>query len=325
MLRPNRSLQSIVGIQSNHQGLEGRINQVDCFAPTSANEFNNDSNKRTMTADGRSSAPPQFPLLTRRTNNLKIDDSGESNGLVILSSASQALDDSMTDSNSSARQQQQNHFRTSPLFNKRDETIQYDNSATNIGHDENENMTRKKRETSDQEYCNSAIVHTNESASELNHVTQPTRSTGEQHDEYESNQVDYVEEDDADEDLGNISQDNKNGEQNQRFAANCCCRSNHHQQQQQYVHQAKESFARNHKQQPPFCRISVRTREVAMYNTISEAFYRLDFYNAIHDIRRFNYICKLLHLLITQNLTTLSGCATKILFTMLEQVAWEGM
>jgi len=60
-----------------------------------------------------------------------------------------------------------------------------------------------------------------------------------------------------------------------------------------------------------------------MYNTISEAFYRLDFYNAIHDIRRFNYICKLLHLLVTENLTSLSGCATKVLFAMLEQVAWE--
>lgn len=74
----------------------------------------------------------------------------------------------------------------------------------------------------------------------------------------------------------------------------------------------------------PHCRISVRTKEVAMHNTISEAFYRLDFYNAIHDIRRFNYICKLLHLLITQNLTSLSGCATRVLFTMLEQVAREG-
>lgn len=73
----------------------------------------------------------------------------------------------------------------------------------------------------------------------------------------------------------------------------------------------------------PHCRISVRTREVAMYNTISEAFYRLDFCNSIHDIRRFNYICKLLHLLITQSLTSLSGCATKVLFTMLEQIACE--
>lgn len=80
-------------------------------------------------------------------------------------------------------------------------------------------------------------------------------------------------------------------------------------------------------QQPqlaPHCQILLKpTREVAMYKSISEAFCQLDFCNAIHDIRRFNYICKLLHLLITQNLTSLSGCATKILFSMLEHCAIE--
>ncbi|RWS10788.1 F-box only protein 25-like protein [Dinothrombium tinctorium] len=76
--------------------------------------------------------------------------------------------------------------------------------------------------------------------------------------------------------------------------------------------------------QPPYCHITLKsTKEVAGYNTISEAFYKLDFCNAIRDIRRFNYICKLLHLLITQNLTSLSGCATKVLFTLLERVAWQ--
>lgn len=98
----------------------------------------------------------------------------------------------------------------------------------------------------------------------------------------------------------------------------CCCNTVNHYSQN--ICHPKEPYVRT----APHCRISVRTREVAMYNTISEAFYRLDFCNAIHDIRRFNYICKLLHLLITQNLTSLSGCATKVLFTMLEQVAWEG-
>jgi len=78
-------------------------------------------------------------------------------------------------------------------------------------------------------------------------------------------------------------------------------------------------------QQAPFCHITLKcTKEVAGYNTISEAFYRLDFCNAIRDIRRFNYVSKLLHLLINQNLTSLSGCATKVLFSMLEQVAWQG-
>lgn len=102
----------------------------------------------------------------------------------------------------------------------------------------------------------------------------------------------------------------------------CCCRRSH----LSPVQAAPSNFQANFIEQPmaaPHCRVSVKTREVAMYNTISEAFYRLDFYNAIHDIRRFNYICKLLHLLVTQNLTSLSGCATKVLFTMLEQVAWE--
>lgn len=107
--------------------------------------------------------------------------------------------------------------------------------------------------------------------------------------------------------------------QNQSIQTNtCCCTTIKHNSQN--ICHLKEPYVRT----APHCRISVRTREVAMYNTISEAFYRLDFCNAIHDIRRFNYICKLLHLLITQNLTSLSGCATKVLFTMLEQVAWEG-
>lgn len=45
--------------------------------------------------------------------------------------------------------------------------------------------------------------------------------------------------------------------------------------------------------------------------------------NAVHDVRRFNYICKLLDLLITQNLSMLSGCAQKVLFNMLEEVAHQ--
>ena len=75
---------------------------------------------------------------------------------------------------------------------------------------------------------------------------------------------------------------------------------------------------------PPHCQITLKsTKEVAGYNTISDAFYRLDFCSAIRDIRRFNYVTKLLHLLINQNLTNLSGHATKVLFSMLEQLAWQ--
>lgn len=74
----------------------------------------------------------------------------------------------------------------------------------------------------------------------------------------------------------------------------------------------------------PHCPIIVKnTKEIAGYLSISDAFLKLDFYNAIRDIRRFNYVCKLLHLLITQNLTSLSGCATKFLFNLLEEIAFQ--
>ncbi|XP_076319263.1 F-box only protein 25-like isoform X2 [Tachypleus tridentatus] len=75
--------------------------------------------------------------------------------------------------------------------------------------------------------------------------------------------------------------------------------------------------------QPHFPITIKSTKEVAGYNTISEAFRRLDFRNAVKDIRRFNYICKLIHLIISENLTTLSGCATKVLFALLEEVAGQ--
>lgn len=64
--------------------------------------------------------------------------------------------------------------------------------------------------------------------------------------------------------------------------------------------------------------------QIAGFNGLSDAFKRLDFRNAVHDVRRFNYICKLLDLLITQKLTMLSGCAQKVLFNMLEEVAYQG-
>lgn len=79
-----------------------------------------------------------------------------------------------------------------------------------------------------------------------------------------------------------------------------------------------------HLQQPHY-RVTINsTREVAGANIISDAFLKLDFGIAIRDIRRFSYVTKLLHLLITQNLTTLSGRATKALFEMLEKIAEQG-
>lgn len=74
----------------------------------------------------------------------------------------------------------------------------------------------------------------------------------------------------------------------------------------------------------PHCHITVKcTREIAGFNGLSDALKRLDFRSAVHDGRRFHYICKLLDLLITQKLSMLSGCAQKVLFAMLEEVAYQ--
>ncbi|KAK3868253.1 hypothetical protein Pcinc_026337 [Petrolisthes cinctipes] len=74
----------------------------------------------------------------------------------------------------------------------------------------------------------------------------------------------------------------------------------------------------------PHCRIYTRnTKEVAGFNGLGETLMKLDCINAVRDIRRFRYICKLLDLLITQKLNTLSGGAQKMLFGMVEEVAHE--
>mgnify|MGYP005985392179 CR=1 FL=1 len=47
--------------------------------------------------------------------------------------------------------------------------------------------------------------------------------------------------------------------------------------------------------------------------------------SAVRDVRRFNYICALLGLLIGQQMTALSGCAQKVLLAMLEEVATQAI
>lgn len=91
------------------------------------------------------------------------------------------------------------------------------------------------------------------------------------------------------------------------------------------MRESSELLAKPAHLQQPYYRVTFSsTREVAGANIISDAFLNLDFGIAIRDIRRFSYVTKLLHLLITQNLTTLSGRATKALFEMLEKTAEQG-
>ncbi|XP_075454362.1 F-box only protein 25 isoform X2 [Ascaphus truei] len=62
------------------------------------------------------------------------------------------------------------------------------------------------------------------------------------------------------------------------------------------------------------------TRERHGYCTLGEAFNRLDFSSAIQDIRRFNYVVKLLQLIARTQLTSLSGAAQKNYFNILEKI-----
>ncbi|GCC22677.1 hypothetical protein chiPu_0001065 [Chiloscyllium punctatum] len=62
------------------------------------------------------------------------------------------------------------------------------------------------------------------------------------------------------------------------------------------------------------------TRERHGYCTLGEAFNRLDFSSAIQDMRRFNYVVKLLQLIANSQLTSLSGAAQKNYFNILEKI-----
>ncbi|CAD1477310.1 unnamed protein product, partial [Heterotrigona itama] len=62
---------------------------------------------------------------------------------------------------------------------------------------------------------------------------------------------------------------------------------------------------------------------IAGFNGLSDALKRLDFLSAVHDRRRFNYIVRLLDLLVSHRMGGLSGCAQRVLFNMLEEVALE--
>lgn len=73
----------------------------------------------------------------------------------------------------------------------------------------------------------------------------------------------------------------------------------------------------------PFCPITIKnTKEIAGFNALAEALLRLDFKNAVRDIRRFNYVAKLMFMLLShEKLSHLSGAAQRILFRLLEDMA----
>lgn len=78
---------------------------------------------------------------------------------------------------------------------------------------------------------------------------------------------------------------------------------------------------------PPHCHITIRcTREIAGFNGLGEAVKRLDFRSSVRDRRRFQYVCSLLRLLVSnKGIANLPGSAQRMLLQMLEEVASHGM
>lgn len=77
---------------------------------------------------------------------------------------------------------------------------------------------------------------------------------------------------------------------------------------------------------PPHCHITIRcTREIAGFNGLGEAVKRLDFRSSVRDRRRFQYVCSLLRLLVSnKGIANLPGSAQRMLLQMLEEVAAHG-
>lgn len=77
---------------------------------------------------------------------------------------------------------------------------------------------------------------------------------------------------------------------------------------------------------PPHCHITIRcTREIAGFNGLGEAVKRLDFRSSVRDRRRFQYVCSLLRLLVSnKGIASLPGSAQRMLLQMLEEIASHG-
>ncbi|GAB1607153.1 F-box only protein 32-like [Argonauta hians] len=72
--------------------------------------------------------------------------------------------------------------------------------------------------------------------------------------------------------------------------------------------------------QPHIQFVKGTSRERKIHTSVSEAFIRLDLSGAVKDVRRFNYVCSLLEILITTKMSSLSGNTQKYLFHTLEEV-----
>lgn len=71
----------------------------------------------------------------------------------------------------------------------------------------------------------------------------------------------------------------------------------------------------------PHCFVKTnRSKEFIGCTSMSEAFHRLDLARAVADVRRFNYVCKVVQILVTEKLQNLSGTARKHLLSIIQTI-----
>lgn len=70
----------------------------------------------------------------------------------------------------------------------------------------------------------------------------------------------------------------------------------------------------------PYCFVKLknRTKEFIGCTSMNEAFHRLDMARAVVDIRRFNYVCKVVQILVNEKLQNLSASSRKSLFAIIQ-------
>uniref|UniRef100_A0A0N4ZIA8 F-box domain-containing protein n=1 Tax=Parastrongyloides trichosuri TaxID=131310 RepID=A0A0N4ZIA8_PARTI len=70
----------------------------------------------------------------------------------------------------------------------------------------------------------------------------------------------------------------------------------------------------------PHCFVKGNSKEFVGCTSMSEAFYRLDLARAVVDVRRFNYVCKVVQILVTEKLKDLSATSRKHLLSIIQAI-----
>ncbi|OWF47289.1 F-box only protein 32-like [Mizuhopecten yessoensis] len=83
-------------------------------------------------------------------------------------------------------------------------------------------------------------------------------------------------------------------------------------------HTRDNDWCKHH--QPYIHYVKATSRERKILTSLSEAFVHLDMSGAVKDIRRFNYVCKVLQILLCGKLTSMSGTSQKRIINILDEM-----